>query len=184
MAVGMHAVRWTAALPFLPISHPALPSRSRHPPPLLPVELLIVFVLVGLKLGFLASLAGVSTLLALIPVQVGCSMEARCTRCCFGRLSCQPTQAATLPPPSTHTFLPSRLLQALLVRRIGRLRAGTAAQTDERVRLTGEIIGGVLATKMLGERGQAWRLSVLAGACACFRVQMLWGRLVCCAVLV
>jgi hypothetical protein len=36
------------------------------------------------------------------------------------------------------------------VRRIGRLRAGTAAQTDERVRLTGEIIGGVLATKMLG----------------------------------
>lgn len=40
--------------------------------------------------------------------------------------------------------------QGLLVRYIGRLRAGTAAQTDERVRLTGEVIGGVLAAKMLG----------------------------------
>jgi hypothetical protein len=37
------------------------------------------------------------------------------------------------------------------VRYIGRLRADTAAQTDERVRLTGEMVGGVLATKMLGE---------------------------------
>jgi uncharacterized membrane protein YfcA len=35
------------------------------------VELMIVFVLVGLKLGFLASLAGIATLLMLIPTQVG-----------------------------------------------------------------------------------------------------------------
>jgi hypothetical protein len=35
------------------------------------------------------------------------------------------------------------------------MRAATAAQTDERVRLTSEVISGVLATKMLG--GLAWR---------------------------
>ncbi|PRW21108.1 multidrug resistance-associated 1 isoform X3 [Chlorella sorokiniana] len=76
-----------------------------------PVELIIVFVLVGTKLGFWASLAGCATQMALIPTQ------------------------------------------AMLVRYIGRLRASTAAQTDERVRLTGEVISGVLATKMLGWEG-------------------------------
>ncbi|KAL4424666.1 hypothetical protein ABPG77_004473 [Micractinium sp. CCAP 211/92] len=73
-----------------------------------PVELLIVFLLVGQKLGYWAALAGVSTLITLIPVQ------------------------------------------GVLVRYIGRLRAATAAQTDERVRLTGEVVSGMLATKMLG----------------------------------
>lgn len=33
---------------------------------------------------------------------------------------------------------------------IGRLREGTAAFTDERVRLEGEAVGGALAMKMLG----------------------------------
>jgi ATP-binding cassette subfamily C (CFTR/MRP) protein 4 len=72
-----------------------------------PVELIIVLVLVGLRLGFAASVAGVATLLLLIPAQ------------------------------------------AFLSRYIGRLRAATAAQTDERVRLTGEAISGILACKML-----------------------------------
>jgi len=72
-----------------------------------PIELIIVLVLVGLRLGFAASVAGVSTLLLLIPAQ------------------------------------------AFLSRYIGRLRAATAAQADERVRLTGEAISGILACKML-----------------------------------
>jgi hypothetical protein len=42
-------------------------------------------------------------------------------------------------------------VQGVLVRYIGQLRANTAAQTDERVRLTGEAINGVLAAKMMGE---------------------------------
>ena len=57
------------------------------------------------------------------------------------------------PPASstpTHPPPPPPLLQALLVRYIGALRGATAAQTDERVRLTSEVIGGILATKMLG----------------------------------
>lgn len=72
-----------------------------------PLELIIVLVLVGLRLGFAASVAGVSTLLLLIPAQ------------------------------------------AMLARYIGHLRASTAAQTDERVRLTSEAISGILACKML-----------------------------------
>jgi ATP-binding cassette subfamily C (CFTR/MRP) protein 4 len=36
-----------------------------------PLELAIVLVLVGLQLGFAAAVAGVSTLLLLIPTQVG-----------------------------------------------------------------------------------------------------------------
>jgi ABC-type multidrug transport system fused ATPase/permease subunit len=73
-----------------------------------PLELVAVLVLVGLRLGFPASVAGVSTLLLLIPAQAG------------------------------------------LVRYIGRLRAFTAAQTDERVRLVGEAVSGILAAKMMG----------------------------------
>jgi ATP-binding cassette subfamily C (CFTR/MRP) protein 4 len=41
-------------------------------------------------------------------------------------------------------------LQALLVRTVGGLRMNTAVRTDERVRLTGEVIQGALAMKMLG----------------------------------
>ena len=46
------------------------------------------------------------------------------------------------------------LPQGLLVKYIGSLRTNTAAQTDERVRLTSEAIDGVLAAKMMG----GWRL--------------------------
>lgn len=41
-------------------------------------------------------------------------------------------------------------LQALLVQFVGGLRRETAARADERVRLTGEVISGALAMKMLG----------------------------------
>lgn len=41
-------------------------------------------------------------------------------------------------------------LQALLVQFVGGLRRATAARADERVRLTGEVISGALAMKMLG----------------------------------
>ncbi len=72
-----------------------------------PLELIAVFILIGTRLGYLASFAGVSSLLMLIPVQ------------------------------------------SVLARYIGRLRAAIAAQTDERVRLTGEAITGITAFKML-----------------------------------
>ena len=41
-------------------------------------------------------------------------------------------------------------LQGALVQFIGKLRSATATQTDERVRLMGETIGGMLAAKLLG----------------------------------
>lgn len=72
-----------------------------------PLELIAVFILIGTRLGYLASFAGVSSLLMLIPIQ------------------------------------------SVLARYIGRLRAAIAAQTDERVRLTGEAITGITAFKML-----------------------------------
>ena len=50
---------------------------------------------------------------------------------------------------------------------IGRLRSATAAQTDERVRLMGETIGGMLAAKMLGGWG---------GTRACGVVGTRWRR--------
>jgi ABC-type multidrug transport system fused ATPase/permease subunit len=84
-----------------------------------PLELVAVLVLVSLRLGFPAALAGVATLLLLIPTQ------------------------------------------AALARTIGRLRHLTAAATDERVRLTGEALGGVLACKML-----AWEAPLLAALAA------------------
>lgn len=79
-----------------------------------PIELLLVLVLVGTRLGYVAAVAGVSTLLLLIPSQ------------------------------------------AMLARSIGNFRASTAEQTDQRVRLTGEAISGILACKML-----AWEPSLL-----------------------
>ena len=80
-----------------------------------PLELIIVLILVGLRLGFAAAVAGVATLLLLIPAQ------------------------------------------AILARYIGHLRASTASETDERVRLTGEAISGILACKMM-----AWEVPLLA----------------------
>lgn len=65
----------------------------------------------------------------------------------------------TAPNPRAHPIC----LQGMLVRYIGRLRAATAAQTDERVRLTGEVVSGVLATKMLGEWVGARRVCVCVG---------------------
>lgn len=72
-----------------------------------PLELIAVFILIGTRLGYLASFAGVSSLLMLIP------------------------------------------MQSVLAKYIGSLRAAIAAQTDERVRLTGEAITGITAFKML-----------------------------------
>jgi len=72
-----------------------------------PLELIAVFVLVGIRMGFLASFAGISSLLLLIPAQ------------------------------------------AVLAKYISKLRDATAKMTDERVRLTGEAITGVLGFKML-----------------------------------
>ena len=157
------------------------PAGSRccpHPPPpssscLPAVELMIVFVLVGAKLGYWASLAGVATLLALIPTQVrGWRRQAGSLpgppasppSCCHWRCHTWRAQGRPTPAPHhhythltpTHPPLAPRRPQGLLVRYIGRLRASTAAQTDERVRLTGEVVGGVLATKMLGERVGGW----------------------------
>ncbi|KAI8103833.1 hypothetical protein M9435_006360 [Picochlorum sp. BPE23] len=72
-----------------------------------PLELIAVLVLVGIRLGFLAAVAGVASQLMLIP------------------------------------------LQSVLARYIGKLRASTAKETDERVRLTGEAISGITSFKML-----------------------------------
>eukprot|EP00889_Picochlorum_renovo_P005611 jgi/Picre1/32641/NNA_007987.t1 len=72
-----------------------------------PLELIAVLVLVGIRLGFLAAVAGVASQLMLIP------------------------------------------LQSILARYIGKLRASTAKETDERVRLTGEAISGITSFKML-----------------------------------
>lgn len=55
--------QWLHSYPDIPPPAPTLQVCS-------PIELAIVFVLVGLKLGFLASFAGISTLLLLIPAQV------------------------------------------------------------------------------------------------------------------
>lgn len=84
-------------------------------------------------------------------------------RCCAVLPTPQHSTAVphSQPLPRTLTLAPSHAHaapQGTLVRYIGRLRAATAAQTDERVRLTGEAINGVLAMKMLG----GW----VRGACA------------------
>lgn len=133
-----------------------------------------MFVLVGTKLGYWASLAGCATQMALIPTQVRyagwlCSptgadggsklvlWQPRLRRrhsSSSGAMSTAPgaaTATSARRHPPSFLALPSPTPQAMLVRYIGRLRASTAAQTDERVRLTGEVISGVLATKMLGE---------------------------------
>eukprot|EP00879_Flechtneria_rotunda_P017481 GHRR01018328.1.p1 GENE.GHRR01018328.1~~GHRR01018328.1.p1 ORF type:complete len:1541 (+),score=583.94 GHRR01018328.1:446-5068(+) len=52
-------------------------------------------------------------------------------------------------------------MQALLVRTVAGLRRNTAARTDERVRLTGEVVQGCLAMKMLG-----WEDSFAKAICA------------------
>jgi ABC-type multidrug transport system fused ATPase/permease subunit len=79
-----------------------------------PALLVLVVLLVGLRLGFPSAVAGVATLLALIPAQ------------------------------------------ALLARRIGKLRGATAAATDARVRAAAEAVAGALACKML-----AWEAPML-----------------------
>ena len=176
----------SAPLPAcLPATHPpaCLPASTRPPPA---VELIIVFVLVGTKLGFWASLAGCATQMALIPTQVRIWMQAGERLACaaaaswLGQALEQLRAAAAglltaVHPPPLHPALPtsrrrsSAAMQAMLVRYIGRLRASTAAQTDERVRLTGEVISGVLATKMLGEQQGRHRvpLRIISSAAAC-----------------
>lgn len=73
------------------------PLLSLLSPPPLAVELAIVFVLVGLKLGFLASLAGVSTLIMLIPVQASAALGA------VGLAPCVPRPAPPCPAPPAQT---------------------------------------------------------------------------------
>ncbi len=129
-----------------------------------------MFLLVGQKLGYWAALAGVSTLITLIPVQASRrwdQSELRIATGAAGILLSAQRRAAALPPrravssPLPLCTAQTRLTvpqprctascpQGVLVRYIGRLRAATAAQTDERVRLTGEVVSGMLATKMLG----------------------------------
>jgi hypothetical protein len=80
---------------------------------------MIVFVLVGLKLGFLASLAGVSTLLALIPVQVGFDTPSRPLHP-YDPIPCQLKQHLSVaalqahpPHPPTHPHHTPPFLQIL-----------------------------------------------------------------------
>lgn len=120
------------------------------------MELAIVFALVGLRLGWLASLAGVATQMALIPTQASQLAPARrvpvaaACRAASANLPCWPGAARPPRPQPPAPPVRTHPMQGALVRYIGRLRASTAAQTDERVRLTGEVVSGVLATKMLG----------------------------------
>lgn len=126
-----------------------------------PLELMVVLVLVGLRLGFPAAVAGVAALLALIPVQVR-TVCAHLYRRVQGGRECQGHvggwvlcgwrlrhRAADMP--SLLLLMRCALLQGGLARYIGQLRSNTAAQTDERVRLTSEAIEGVLAAKMMSE---------------------------------
>lgn len=58
--------------------HRPIATTTACPPASPAVELTIVFVLVGLRLGFWASLAGVATLLTLIPIQVSTYTSVLC----------------------------------------------------------------------------------------------------------
>lgn len=147
-----------------------------------PLEVVCVLVMVGAQLTFPAAIAGIATLLLLIPFQV-------------------PPPAISLPFPylaslwhlpfafaqSDHEMYPPAtcplhlktslsacwllvcmylvvdmivptvralvLSQGVLSKYIAKLRTNTARYTDERVRLAGEAIAGSLAVKMLGQ----WR---------------------------
>lgn len=59
-------------------------------------------------------------------------------------------ESVSTPDQTCNSF---PFFQALLVRYIGGLRRNTAQRTDERVRLTGEVVQGSLAMKMLAWEG-------------------------------
>lgn len=103
----------------------------------------MVLLMVSLELGFLPALAGVSATLALIPLQVRVRLHACVAgfRACMqlsSCLLCAPWIAEQKPccAPTLHATHP----QAMLVRPVAGIRRSTAARTDERVRLTGEVI--------------------------------------------
>ena len=110
-----------------------------------PLELAIVVLMISLELGPAAAFAGIAALLALIPLQVGIFSSQRgpfarallADWCMFVGVS----SPAALSRFGLHA-------QGWLGRYIGSLRDKTAKFTDERVRLEGEAIAGVLAMKV------------------------------------
>ena len=89
-----------------------------------PFETIFVLVAVSLYLGFTPAVVGTSCYLLIIPVQVrGPDLTSRC---------CQSA------------------LQSFLSKYIRKCRQKTAVVTDRRISLTGELITGNLAIKMLG----------------------------------
>ena len=109
-----------------------------------PLELAIVVLMISLELGAAAAFAGIAALLALIPLQVGIAL---CIVSVIARV--QPASSCTVVWLDTAAFrTPAFPLQGWLGRYIGSLRDKTAKFTDERVRLEGEAIAGVLAMKV------------------------------------
>jgi len=98
-----------------------------------PVELGIVLLMISLELGFVPAIAGASCLTPIPPLQ---------------HSSHQP-----LIPSGISTLLLVIPVQSKLAGTISRLRHLAAAKTDERVRLTGEVVEGMLSVKMLSWEG-------------------------------
>jgi len=109
-----------------------------------PLELAIVVLMISLELGAAAAFAGIAALLALIPLQVGVAF-------CLPGFPCLKPSAhlgCVAQHRSNKTTTPASPPQGWLGRYIGSLRDKTAKFTDERVRLEGEAIAGVLAMKV------------------------------------
>jgi hypothetical protein len=123
-----------------------------------PLEMFIVLALVTQEIGFLPAFTGISTTLALIPIQARAQQPqpaaaARAGANCKGGAG--PSSRSRPPTAPLPQASPSpSASQAALVRFIGGLRHATALRTDERVRLASEMVGGALACKMLGARAQ------------------------------
>ena len=88
-----------------------------------PFEAIFVMIVVSLYLGFIPAIVGTSCYLLVIPVQV-------CIRDVTGIVRV--------------------LVQSILSKYIRKCRRKTAVVTDQRISLTGELITGNLAVKMLG----------------------------------
>ena len=112
-----------------------------------PLELAIVVLMISLELGAAAAFAGIAALLALIPLQVGIVFRVSC-----GFVS---VLRGVTHHWSHSSTMPASPLQGWLGRYIGSLRDKTAKFTDERVRLEGEAIAGVLAMKVSSARSSS-----------------------------
>ena len=108
-----------------------------------PLELAIVVLMISLEVGPAAAFAGIAALLALVPLQVG-----GCSRTANWRLSTFASRRARSCRGEEARSDLHAARQGLLGRYIGSLRDKTAKFTDERVRLEGEAISGVLAMKV------------------------------------